>query len=238
MKSKKINKYSQIDHSKTYKDFKLRNIPHILRLKKHISILKKFNDKSFNSYSDYGCSNGFITNIISKQIKSTKTVGFDHSQNLELATKEYPEYEFKFCDLNIPNTCNEKFDLVTCFETLEHVGCIFNGIDNLINSISKNGILIISVPIETGLIGLLKFSIKRIFYKDRYTLKKPELSYLKALLLNKDISGFRDPDQTHYGPHLGFDYRVIDRYLKNFRTINFQFFNSFTTRYYIVKNFR
>tara|TARA_Y100000287_G_C14234109_1_gene363788 strand:- start:8526 stop:9239 length:714 start_codon:yes stop_codon:yes gene_type:complete len=237
LKSNRINKYSQIDHSKTYKDFKFRNIPHILRLKKHINILKNLKNKSFNSYSDYGCSNGYITNIISKKINPKKTVGFDHSLNLELARKEYPEYEFKFFDLNIPNNNNEKFDLVTCFETLEHVGCIFNGIDNLINSLTKKGILIISVPIETGLIGFLKFSIKRIFYKDTYTLNKPELSYLKALLLNKDISGFRDPDQTHYGPHLGFDYRVIDRYLKKFSSINFQFFNSYTTRYYIVEKF-
>ncbi len=234
MKSK-INKYSPIDHSKTYKNFNLRNIPHIWRLSKHIKILKRYKTKKFDFYADYGCSNGYVTNIISNKIKALKTVGFDHSLNLEVARKKYPCYEFKFYDLNVKNVTDQKFDLVTCFETLEHVGCIFTGIDNLIESINESGLIIISVPIETGLIGLIKYSIKRLLYRDTYNLNDPEINYVKSLILNSDISAFRDPEANHYGPHLGFDFRIIDKYLKTKKNkLIVKAFNSLTTRYYEI----
>tara|TARA_A100001035_G_C27664059_1_gene445176 strand:- start:81 stop:812 length:732 start_codon:yes stop_codon:yes gene_type:complete len=232
----KLNKYSQIDHSKTYQKFNLRNIPHILRLSKHLQILRKYKSKKFYSYADFGCSNGYVTNIISKKIKALKTVGYDHSLNLDIARKKYASYEFNFYDLNIPKLNVEKYDLVTCFETLEHVGSITSAIKNLINSLNDKGLIIISVPIETGLIGLIKFTIKRLLYKDRYNLSKPEFEYVKALFMNRDISSFRDKDATHYGPHLGFDFRIIDGILNKELKIDFKAFNSLTTRYYLIDN--
>ncbi len=234
-KKAKLNQFSPVDHSKTYKTFNLRNIPHIFRLRKHIRILNKYNTrKVFKSYADYGCSNGYVTDIISKEINSFKTVGYDYSLNLDIARKRYHDIEFRFYDLNIKNIPEEKYDLVTCFETLEHVGCIDLAINNLIDSINETGIIIISVPIETGLIGLIKYAMKRIIYKDRYVLKQPEINYIKSLILNLDISTFRDSEATHYGPHLGFDFRIIDDYLNRIYDISFKSFNSFTTRYYII----
>ena len=96
-------------------------------------------------------------------MKSKKTFGYDHSPNIDIARKLYPKFKFEYIDLNKINKFDERFDLITCFEVLEHVGNIEVAIDNLISSSKENSKIIISVPIETGLIGLIKFLIKRIF---------------------------------------------------------------------------
>jgi hypothetical protein len=56
-----------INHSQTYRYNNLFNIPHIVRLMKIKSIVRKFTfNKSFNKYIDVGCSNGYLTNLLSK----------------------------------------------------------------------------------------------------------------------------------------------------------------------------
>ena len=220
-----------IDHSKTYKKLTFRNLTHILRLRTQKRLLKKCKQK-INSYADFGCSNGYITDLITKLVKSKKTYGYDHSSNIDIARKLYPEYKFEFIDLNQANKFEEKFDLITCFEVLEHVGNIEVAIDNLISSSQKNSKIIISVPIETGLIGLIKFLIKRIFFKYKFELRYTELSYLISLLLNKNISKYRFISD-HYNSHFGFDHREIENYLRK-KSIKYSSFFEITTKYFII----
>jgi len=223
------------DHSSTYREKKLKNIPHIIRLKQIMKIVATFKIKE--PYIDVGCSNGFVTNKIVSKCGISDAAGFDHNRDqLKIACERYPNIEFNFIDLNVVSTIEKKFKLVTCFETLEHVGNLENAIANLINLTDINGKLLISVPVETGLIGLLKFLIKTIIYS--FDLKELEngnsvyFKYLLTLLSGKSISRFRC-DCSGYVTHFGFDHNRIDRVLHD-SNVAFKKFAVSTSFFYLI----
>lgn len=229
-----------IDHSLTYKKRSFKNIVHRRRLQKIFNILRT-NEVSGkgNSFLDIGCSTGYITNLIEEEFKFSQGKGIDHSEeNLEIARTQYGHLDFDYIDLNIAeNLKSEKFDLVTCFETLEHVGNLNNALSKILSFPKENNsFVLISVPIETGFWGILKFLIKKIVYGYKLTELPNNVSsyeYFKSLLLGKNISIYRD-EREGWGTHFGFDYREIDEiFIKN--GIAFQAFNNLTTRFYTVR---
>ena len=228
-----------IDHSLTCKKVSLKNIPHYLRLRKILSILKKENIQALgNTYADIGCSNGYITNKVAVRFGFSKVTGYDHNEeNLTIGRLSYPLIRFESIDLNRLEYTKESYNVLTCFETLEHVGNLRNSIANILNlANSSTGIVVISVPIEIGFWGIIKFVIKSWFLN--YPLSElpgevSKMSYLKALLKREDISKFRD-NRSGWGTHFGFDYRAIDKHLIK-KKLKFQAFNHFTTRFYIMK---
>jgi len=231
-----------IDHSQTYKIKNLKNLPHILRLKRLISTVKE-QSSDIDSFCDIGCSNGYITNLIKNSIRPKKTFGLDKSENLEIAKQKYNDINFKKIDLNhIYYSGNEaenndfnpykQFDLVTCFETLEHVGNLSNALENLLNFKKDTGILIISVPIEIGFIGVIKYLLKRYIYKYELELNCNEKDYFFDLIRNNDISKHRK-ECDGFGTHFGFDYRKIDNFFTE-RSIKFMAYKYITTKIYII----
>ncbi|MCH8569606.1 MAG: class I SAM-dependent methyltransferase [Balneolales bacterium] len=54
--------------------------------------------------------------------------------------------------------------MVTCFETLEHVGDFNTALNNILGLCSPGGAVIITVPIEIGPWGIGKFVVKRFVY--------------------------------------------------------------------------
>ncbi len=224
------------DHSSTYRQRKLKNIPHIIRLKQIMKIVAGF--KIIEPYLDVGCSNGFVTNKIVSKYNISHAKGLDHNRDhLLIASQRYPNIEFNFIDLNVVNTVVQKFKFVTCFETLEHVGNLENAITNLINLTDVEGTLLISVPVETGLIGLFKFLMKTIFYS--FDLKELEngkcfyFNYLFTLLSGKSISQFRC-DCSGYVTHFGFDHNRIDSILHN-SGVAFKKFPISTSFFYLIR---
>ncbi|MGK7389602.1 MAG: class I SAM-dependent methyltransferase [Candidatus Cyclobacteriaceae bacterium M2_1C_046] len=228
-----------IDHSLTYKELKFKNIPHFLRLKKILKIINNENHNfEKNRYLDIGCSNGYITNIITKKFDFNYAKGLDYNnENLEMAKELYRNIDFDIINLNFKVFKeDEKFNLVTCFETLEHVGDLNQALENvLFYKTNLKSTIIISVPIEIGFWGINKFLIKKFVY--RYNLKElpgnvSKYSYFLDLLRSKRISRYRDK-RNGWKTHFGFDYRDIDEYLK-FKNISYNSINSFTTRFYII----
>ncbi|MBT7557778.1 methyltransferase domain-containing protein [Candidatus Woesearchaeota archaeon] len=225
-----------MDHSLTYKSLTLKNSLHILRLKKiERLVLKITKDEKIATYTDIGCSNGFITNIISNKLKSISSKGFDHSEeNIKIAQNRYSHINFNYIDLNIYNESSEKFDFITCFETLEHVGNIDNALQNILSRKSKNGIILLSVPIEVGFVGFTKYIIKRYLYK--YNLDELEVdnkSYIKELLFG-DISKFRLSSRDGFGTHFGFNYKRIEVILKN-NSVKYKKSKIFGTVFYVLQ---
>lgn len=223
-----------IDHSLTYKSKSLKNIPHRIRLSRIIKLIET--KKKINSFIDVGCSNGFLTNTIKEKLSIPKVKGVDFDkENLLIASKNYQNIDFSYLNLNQNLDNNEKYDLVTCLETLEHVGNIKQALKNLLPLKSSDGIIIISVPIEIFFWGTLKFLLKTNLYK--YTLdelgKIKYSEYLRSLLKGENISRYRDPAKSGFGTHFGFDYREIDTFFKS-EKIRYKAFNSFTTRFYVL----
>ncbi len=223
-----------IDHSLTYRRG-LRNLPHRRRLQAIVAALTRGGSPAVGSFADVGCSNGFVTAILQKHLRPARTVGFDHVEShLERGRAAYPSIEFRPIDLNRPlPPGHETFDLVTCFETLEHVGHLDQAVTNLLALTRRGGRLFITVPIESGARGLVKFAIKVGVF--RYSLSelppRPRRfwSYLGALATNASIAEFRDR-RDGWGTHFGFDWREVERLLRA-SDARFEARSDFTTRF-------
>jgi len=229
------------DHSLTYKENKLKNIPHKLRLRKIIRVLTSLNT-SFKNFIDVGCSNGYITNIIRSKFEFETVTGVDYSEeNLEKAKIKYPEIVFEPIDLNEPisESLIAKYELVTCFETLEHVGNLKTAVSNILSMSTPKGTVVITVPIEIGFWGIGKFILKRFVYG--YTLKELKgvstSQYFSSLIKGNNMGQYRDmrKEKRSWGTHFGFDYRNIDKILKK-KGIPYKAKNSNGTRVYIINN--
>ena len=179
------------------------------------------------TWGDFGCSNGFVVEEFLKKTghEFQSITGYDHSEALiELAVaKDIPDATFRAMDLNIVHSFESAtFDIVTCFETLEHVGNATNAIANLVAATKPGGILLVSVPNEVKLAGIMKYLGRMAIRPGAYGSffeNQSRITYLWRLVSDNPISDFRNPDQPGYGPHLGFDYRQIEqamdtRYLK------------------------
>ncbi|PUZ28118.1 hypothetical protein DCC81_01145 [Chitinophaga parva] len=228
-----------VDHSLTYKKKSLKSLPHRYRLKVIFGQLDRFSIKD-DLFADVGCSNGFITNLITKKYAVKKPVGLEYVEEHVLAArKSYPHIRFDQINLNndLPVKFKCQFDVITCFETLEHVGNLPQAISNLIEMGKSDARILITVPIEIGPWGITKYLLKRNVYKG-YTLQElgvvKSRNYFSDLLRGKDISVYRDPSRPGWGTHFGFDYRRIDKLLAD-KNISFKAKNHFTTRFYAIK---
>ena len=176
------------------------------------------------AYADLGSGNGWISQQIAARIGAARPDAYDATPGqLAEGRRRYPHIAFHLLNLNKPNPeLAERYDFATCLETVEHVGSPETAIRNLVSAIKPRGVGLITVPIETGPIGLVKFLAKACiglatgkkgyFTKELDPDPKAWFRYLGALLLGQDISRFRD-ERDRWGTHFGFDYRLVDRVL-------------------------
>ncbi len=227
------------DPTETYKKISFRNIPHQVRLRKIEKLLKKeIKGRHINSFIDIGCASGFITQKLKNLFSITDVYGTDALDDyIKDAAVKYPEISFEIMDLNKSTAVQKKFDLVTCFETLEHVGYLETALANIHQSINTNGIALISVPIETGIIGIIKYLLKTKIYKDNFNEIgiQNKHKYYKSLIKGEDISIYRNQEKTLWWDHFGFNYKVIEKYFK-MRNIKFKGSTFFTTRFIVIHN--
>lgn len=226
-----------LDHSITYREFSFRNIPHITRLNHILRLARRLKiERKGLSYLDVGCSNGFITNAIGRELRPARITGLDHNhENLQIAKSAYHGIDFDFIDLNRQTTPNDKYSLITCFETLEHVGDIKIALQNIFSFADENATIVISVPIEIGFRGICKFFIKTVFFGYKLNELPGNISwldYLSKLISGGRISTYRDM-KGGWGNHFGFDYRDVDDIVDSMAQTSIKY-NSFTTRFYIV----
>jgi 2-polyprenyl-3-methyl-5-hydroxy-6-metoxy-1,4-benzoquinol methylase len=227
-----------VDHSATYRTFTFRNLPHLMRLRAISSELRRLAMPSSPTYADFGCSNGFLTERVASLVAARSGTGFDHQpENLELARSRYPHLTFCSIDLNRPVRQAARFDLVTCFETLEHVGDMDAALANVVAAIKPGGAGLLTVPIEIGPKGLLKFLVKTLLYG--YSLnelpngERLRMAYLKSLLVNERISRYRER-RAGWGTHFGFDYRDLDDRLRQLG-VPFSAVTRGFARFYIIR---
>jgi 2-polyprenyl-3-methyl-5-hydroxy-6-metoxy-1,4-benzoquinol methylase len=208
-------------HESTYSRFDLAATVHRNRLALIKTLFAHYVAQRDPSWADFGCSNGFvIEQMLSQNFRFSRIQGFDHSPALlDLArAKQIPGADFQYIDLNqAANPLAAKYDLATCFETLEHVGDLGSALDTIVGHIDEAGLLICTVPNETGLTGLVKLFgrmlTRRSPYGDFFA-RQRLTSYVAALLQNRRLDRFREPLQPGYGPHLGFDYRTFEEFVE------------------------
>lgn len=212
-----------VDHESSYRGASPGAILHRFRLRAILDVLRTASLPEGGTLADFGCSNGFVIRQLRDACLPSdawKLWGFDHSpHHLSTARKRgIPGTEFVEFDLDDPEgKLPDSFDVVLCLETLEHTGNYHTGIGHLASACKPGGYLLITVPNERGLPGLLKFFGRMVLRRESYSVffaGKPRWPYVWALLTGADLSPFREPPRHGWADHLGFDVRRFEGHLR------------------------
>lgn len=174
-----------------------------LSISKNI-ITKNYINKDI-SILDYGCGDGIFLDQLSKIFKNSKLIGYDPYSKIN-------HNSFLLLN-NLDEISKNKFDIICCFETLEHLfDSEKSDLYELVkNSLNYEGKFIVSVPIIGGLTLILKEFNRAIMFKRKsdYTFKELFLStfFNKSPKRAVDIKG----------SHKGFNFTKLETELnKNF----------------------
>lgn len=209
-------------HAETYQGFGFDKLIHRGRLRAILQVLGEARLGPAGDWADFGCSDGYILDIVRSRLAGDgwRLHGFDHSLPLleEGRKRGIAGARFEVFDLNRPDRrLANSFDVVTCFETLEHTGHFRNALDNLLGAARPGGLVVVSVPNEVGLPGLIKFTGRAVLRRNPYGdffRERSALRYTLRLLVGADLEPFRIPAADAWGVHLGFDYRNFESYLR------------------------
>lgn len=104
------------------------------------------NKRNFNHILDIGCADGTFTNKISKIFPKGITIGIDIYPNaLNYGKKIYPHIKFILADAHKLSFKTNYFDLVVCYETIEHVLEPKIMLQEIKRVLKKDGIAIITM---------------------------------------------------------------------------------------------
>ena len=108
-------------------------------------IFKLLKGLSFQTMLDAGCGTGVLLQKIHEKYPHVKLTGSEYSgQGLEFARKRLPDSEFMTMDLS-KQSLDQKFDLITCIDVLEHIPDDRGALRNLFQMSGKY--VILSVPL-------------------------------------------------------------------------------------------
>jgi len=212
-------------HELTYKYRGIDGMIHRSRLRRILSIFKEMDLSIQGKFADFGCSNGYIISLFKERIFNAKSwdfYGFDHEEKLLALARKRGLENTQFLSLNLnilqDGQLSNRFDIVTSFETFEHVGNPENAFTNLYNACKQGGRILFTIPNEKGLPGIIKFIGREILRKNAYGeffKNGSRLNYLRCLFLNKPINTFRARNIECWGEHLGFDWRTFENFINN-----------------------
>jgi SAM-dependent methyltransferase len=211
-----------IVHEATYSPSNVVSVIHRTRLRAILKELKALPLPQIGRYADFGCSNGYILDLVRSSVLSPqwRCVGYDRNRRLlELArARGLDNTRFAALNLNkgrIPPV--PPFTLCTSFETLEHTGNFRAAITTIVESCAPEGWILVSIPVEKRLPGLLKLLsrplVRRRPYGDFFE-GRSRWEYARDVALGRDIERHRAPVQDGWGPHLGFDCDRFEEFLQ------------------------
>ncbi len=112
-------------------------------------LIDAFGQKPIRRYLDVGCGDGKWTSEIDSFLKPTKTIGIDISERaIGFAKLIVPSVQFEIVNAGELQFPDNKFDLVTAIEVIEHID--ESGQDAMLHEIHRvlkeNGLLILTTP--------------------------------------------------------------------------------------------
>lgn len=162
-----------------------------------------------NSVLDYGTGSGHFLKVLAEKIPEATLTGFEPLPEMCIAAQEEAK---PFKTITIVNDLHglAEFDCVTCFEVFEHL-TEEEQIKTLRACKQKcgaGGKLIISVPIETGIAGLMK-NLVRWMINQRHATKFTDV--IKSFL---GMRVERTVERGYIYSHLGFRFKDFEKVLE------------------------
>ncbi|APB69396.1 methyltransferase domain-containing protein [Paenibacillus polymyxa] len=120
---------------------------------------------------DIACGEGYGSHFLSQKAKNVTAVDVD-SATIEAAKQKYINNNLTYLlgDINELDFEDKVFDVIVCYETIEHVQDPYKAFNNLKRVLKDDGILIISTPNKAVYSDEKKFSnpfhIKEFYYKE------------------------------------------------------------------------
>lgn len=131
---------------------------------------------------DIGCAYGLFLKEASVHFTCT---GVDISQHaIGVARKTLPDNILLFVGAAGNLHLKEQFDLVTCFDILEHTKDLGQTLDNTCNLLKDGGVLAITVPVYDGPLGWL---VDRLDNDETHTYRRPRDFWLEEVSKQFDI---------------------------------------------------
>lgn len=183
----------------------LKRFSHSERFKKAVELV---NPKDGDEILDYGCSDGCLLELLNSTGVKLQIYGYDPLWSYYEVNKEFSNGSREISFTDDLDTLNKgTFNKITCLEVLEHLeeSSRKSALLNIKGLLAKNGIVIVSVPIEIGFSSLLK-NIVRIFLKQTHE-NTNIVTIAKSLLM---LPVKRRGDGSYILSHIGFDYKGLE----------------------------
>lgn len=131
---------------------------HSKRYCRMVDLLKETNRTEFSSCLEIGCNTGVLSMHVKSAFPETEVIATDISERQIKMNKFFESFfkngvEFEnFSGQDMPHSMRNRFDLVFLCEILEHLepesGIQRRVLEEAINSLTEQGLLIITVPYE------------------------------------------------------------------------------------------
>jgi 2-polyprenyl-3-methyl-5-hydroxy-6-metoxy-1,4-benzoquinol methylase len=173
---------------------------------------------------DYGCGDGTFLSESADEFPASIGADISRSQIEDCVQRLGGVGSLRFLhtsELSAPEFTGY-FDIATCMETLEH--CpepeLREALADLVRLVKPGGTIIISVPIEIGPTLLAKHAIRRALGwrgvgDYRYTESYTGRELLKMTFANATTEIERPLYDSNEHPHKGFNWRALERRLKD-----------------------
>lgn len=152
-----LNKTLKIEHQQEkdifipgydYNQFLPKNISKIIKQDLNNELQKMLNEKQY-SVLDIGCGGGILSESLARLPFIKNVIGIDLTPNCVNVAKEHASKDpllkdkltYKLCDLT---EVEETYDIITCFEMLEHVNDPYEILKHAWKKLNSKGILFLS----------------------------------------------------------------------------------------------
>ena len=137
----------------------LQNIWH----SKKINLAKKLlEEKNFQKCLDIGCASGYMVSEVSKHYPKAKYVGVDsYDKVIRHAKKNYTHINFKVANAEDLPFKKEEFDLLICYETIEHITNPLKALKEMKRVLTNEGTLILTMDSGSLLFRIVWFVWER-----------------------------------------------------------------------------
>ncbi len=129
---------------------------------------------------DVGTGNGILLKTLSRPFPDNKYTGIDVLR--EIDTLSIPNVHFIIDDIRHTSFESRSFDVIYCLDVLEHIEELYMAVYEIERILKKEGLLIVSMPLESWLYKTARFLLKGTFSQERGPCSSPHFWSAKGLM--------------------------------------------------------